>query len=244
MVKRRMVGRGSPRAKRRKLRVPRRRPMARGFRRKFRRSMHLSSMIQPRKRVMKLKFMKQTSFAVGVSPSVGWNTFRANGAADPDATSADTVQPMGWTQLRSLYQHYRVLGAKITVNFLPNDKDMIVGVYLDDSSAPPTTFKSILEQKRTSFRTLLTTPQASTSRTVSFRYSARKFLGRAFADKDNRADLDSLPFEDVFFQVFAIGARVGEDPTGSAHIIVRIDYIVEFTEPITVGISNSTDIPN
>jgi hypothetical protein len=58
--------------------------------------------------------------------TVAGHVFRANSPYDPDYT-ASGHQPRYFDQIMPLYDHYQVLGSKITVKFINNSNDHIVG---------------------------------------------------------------------------------------------------------------------
>ncbi len=93
----------------------------------------------PDQRVCRLRyceFVKLDATALGSAVAVQ-HTFNANSVYDPNQTTTGH-QPMGYDEMASQYNHYVVLGSKITVHF-DNDVDnvQLAGQYcflrLDDA---------------------------------------------------------------------------------------------------------------
>lgn len=161
--------------------------------------------------------------------------FRANGMYDPDA-SGGGHQPLGYDQFSVLYDHARVIGAKMTVTFFPTDLDTVVGIYLDDDYGGIGLLSNTLEQPNTRKRYCAGGSERAVSVTQYF--SADKFLGKAAARSDsNKQQLGIAdPSEEVYFHIFTYSAASGGDPA-SQNVIVNIEYIAMLSEPKTLASS-------
>lgn len=178
----------------------------------------------------------QMSSASGV---MGTHFFRANSIYDPDFTGTGH-QPMGRDEMANYFNHYVVVGAKLTVEWLNASADSssetptLVGCYTTaDTTLTYTDLNSYREAKRGDIKTL----QWVFMPTTRAKYSAKKFYNVANV-KDNYdrlgAAVGSNPTEGAFFLIACQG--IG---TGSASLTARvtIDYIVDFSEPKDLGTS-------
>lgn len=159
--------------------------------------------------------------------------FRANSLYDPNQ-SATGHQPLGYDQWAALYNHYVVVGAKITVKSLSGQGTpaiaAIAGCYIsDDTTFPYTNSSGMIEAKKGSWRTMTTQRN-----TVSFitKFSAKKFFNVVDV-KDNLdrigATVSANPTEEVYFNIWF------QDLFGAAstdqRFQITIDYIADFSEP-------------
>lgn len=157
----------------------------------------------------------------------------ANGAQNPEDSVLIVPQPMGWDQWVQLYNHYVVLGSKITVTFAPmvSANPIVCGVYLTDAPALPyASYSQFIEAGRGMHK--LITPESKPVTTMS-RYSAKKF----YNVKDVKDNLDRLgntttanPFESAYYHVWLQSA---DKQTTSAivYAIITVEYTVLFSEP-------------
>lgn len=185
----------------------------------------------PTQRTLKLKYVEQ----VGLTSTLGGlatYVFSANSIFDPNTTGIGH-QPMAHDTLSTMYNHYCVIGAKITCRWIPfgsGTGDLAAcGVMLSDNlSTPYTDYTGMIEARKGSHR-LMVNPR-TTLVTRSF-FSAKKFFNLTdVKDNQNR-----------------IGGPFGADPADPAHFIlwyqntqsassntnvtVEIDYIVQVSEP-------------
>lgn len=144
-------------------------------------------------------------------------------------------QPMGWDEHTALYNHYVVVGARVSCKVLDYTVGAagpsMIGICVTDTATPPyTTYSSFVEAKKGSWRTL-----TNQRNQVSFgiKYSTRKF----FNITDVKDNMDRLGA--------SIGANPSEIATGTIWyqclnssdvdstviIAYTIDYIIEFSEP-------------
>lgn len=165
--------------------------------------------------------------------SMANHKFRANSIYDPDFTSTGH-QPMGFDQWATLFNHYVVLGAKITCTFTNNSSatnPCVVGVYLsDDTVIPYSTTDGLIEAKKGQMKPFTADP--STSLSVVGKYSAKKFFNLVDV-KDNLsrigAPINNNPSDGTFWNVVMQARNAG---TESINLQVLIEYIVEFSEPV------------
>lgn len=183
----------------------------------------------PAQRIAYLRYSDTLSLT-STSGALAYNSFRANGIYDPDLTGIGH-QPMGHDQWAALFNHYVVLGSKITIRACTDtaEADVIyTGVYLADGGTVP--YSSVGEIKENKKGTVsMYAPQSGKNVYSVSKYSAKGY----YNVKDVKDNLDRLgstvnadPSEAAVFHLWiqAIG-------TGSLQYLVVIDYIVLFSEP-------------
>lgn len=206
--------------RRRKRRVPR--PLTLGF---------------PKSKLTKLRYVDQILLNPSTAGSIATNYFRANSAYDPDFTLGGH-QPLFYDQFAVAYDHYTVLGSKITVKPMPSSTTSPVGtwgIYLDDQSVNEyTTVPALIESNQSGGTWKNVSPAAYTTRSsLSKTFSTSKFFhvnkGALNAGTRFVAGIGSNPTEDALFCLW-----YGAPPAAggvSMYFMVQIDYIVRFSEP-------------
>jgi len=187
----------------------------------------------------------------GVSIPVQYN-FRANSIYDPDLTGTGH-QPMGRDQFTALYDHYTVIGAKLTAKFFTSRNwaavpPMWVGGITLDTPNTFTNISDILEQPNRAKGGVLpfSTYDGKGPKTVTLHYSPRKMfkLGRGSIVGNSRicAQSGSDPEEDATFSLMAVPPEQGSitnplpDPAPIS-CLVKIEYIVVFSERRPISMS-------
>lgn len=165
--------------------------------------------------------------------------FRANDMYDPDY-SGTGHQPMGFDELSARYDHFQVLGSRITVKHTPVSGTHVnpahIGVLLTDTpvvTSNITTVSQLLEQRlngRHMPMGLVGAPSTRAMDRVSHSFSSKRFFGpRALGVSKYQGSPTSSPTEDVMFEVYA-AAIAGNNP-GIVPLLVTIDYVALYTEP-------------
>lgn len=191
----------------------------------------------PHHRVVKLRYVHAQSFSAG-SAFNNALSIAANGCYDPDQTGGGH-QPLGFDQWSQFYNHYVVLGSKITAQLTAgnnnnNSDGAIFFCYLNDDGTIPTSVSALIEQGKAHYT--LVPGNLQTQRAVQVRntYSAKKFFNVKDV-KDNltrigaatSANPSDLAMFNIGFSAITAGSTFG----GNWSIIVTIDYIVSFSEP-------------
>ncbi len=180
---------------------------------------------------VKMRYFTSTTLDPGASQLVANNVYSANGIWDADVTGGAFGQPRGFDQLVAMYDHYTVIGSRISVKFTPAAATVnptIVGIQLKDRASTTTSLKDIMESRNRRSHYM----KVDGGTTVSKIFSARKFLGRPhpLSEDDLRGSSTSNPAEQAYFHVWCTSAGTGVD-SGVININVTIDYSVVFTEP-------------
>ncbi len=190
----------------------------------------------PSSRVVKMRYCDQ----VGLDPSAGGNVasyvYRANSVYDPQ-NPVGGHQPIGFDIWEQLYNHYLVLGSKITCQFVAGDVNVndpyVCGAFTSDDSVFSTAnFTTLIEQGLSSYTVLQPSSNGNLPRRKAF-YSPRKFF--AIKDiADNAARLGSAvsgnPDEMAYFVLWAAALDQSTN-VGAIRALITIEYTVLFAEP-------------
>lgn len=190
---------------------------------------------QPKWKVVKMRYVEQLSLNAGIAAIAG-HTFRANSIFDPDQSGAGH-QPMGHDEWSSFYNHYTVLGSKITVTFSnqhANDP-MVAGVFLnDDTALASSSVTSLIENAKGPY-CHLDSAGGTGVRRLTKKFSAKKFFKCDVKDRtDLKASFGTNPSEEAYFLVWTAAMNTGSDPS-AVYATVKIDYIVLMSEPKDLG---------
>ncbi len=211
----------------------------RGYRRK-RRTMPIGGF--PNTKVVKLRYTEIKSLNPGAGLLTN-NKYYANGAYDVDFTGIGH-QPRGFDIWAKQYEHWVVLGSKITVEWTPTTSIAGVPGYFGIlKSADATAINNYLttaelaEARFSSTQKLTGFPDRKIQR-VAMTYSPKKFLG--IKDPMDNSDLygtdTSNPANTTFYTVY-YGSTDGANDPDSAKFKVTVDYVIKFFEPELVDAS-------
>lgn len=166
--------------------------------------------------------------------------FRANSLFDPNRTGVGH-QPRGFDQISPMYEHYTVIGAKLTATFMSEGDETgkasnyVLGVLVDNSaSLTNPDQQGLFEDPR--YRYTLVNGNASSGAlsggSVVSAVSIKKFLGvpSLLSSSQNQGTQTSNPTEDIDFVVTLGPFDEGTDQ-GTANVLVTIQYIAIWTEP-------------
>lgn len=192
----------------------------------------------PRSGMLGFKHTHRLKYAtrVVIDPNItaSHHVFSANGLYDPDITGTGH-QPLGFDQLMTFYDHYQVIGAKITVDFISTNQTgadvstYICGVDLRDSTTVNTDPDSLMEQGTASYR-VCTTSNANQKVRVRKGFSQRKFFTNVkVGNRTYQGTSLAQPGEQAYFHVFV--APIGAINSAAMTAVITIDYLAVFTEP-------------
>ena len=191
----------------------------------------------PNKFITKLRFQAVHSLNGGIG-TLGFNTFRANSVYDPDFTGVG-AQPRYFDEIMPLYDHFVVIGAKITATYInENNESYFIAVNRNDNGITSNNINDVIEQRNATYTYLGPATGGNNIKKLSLTYSPKRFLGRSkpLADPDLKGGVSSNPSEGMYFSVCAGAADAVSDPTAITCNVV-IDYIVAFIEPKRIGSS-------
>lgn len=186
--------------------------------------------------------LRYYDFSHALNPSAGGAAatyvFSANGLFDPDITGVGH-QPVGFDQLMAFYDHYTVVGAKITVDFQNNDttNESIVGVSLRDDSTTTISPYEIVESGAIDTRWLTPLGKDGCKARITMASTTANYLGRkdVMSDPELKGSAAANPGEQYFFHLTAYPNSANDADIVGFHAI--IDYDVIFHERKRVGIS-------
>ena len=222
----------------------RRRSLALFRRRKSSRNLILGGF--PKSKLVKLRYCE---FVTLNAPNTGLavsHIFVANSMYDPN-NSGVGHQPSNFDRWANIYDHFTVVGSKISIQHCPtttgNIVPSIVGVALTDSGTETSgkTAEQLLEKKltRSKYRSVGANSNDHGLRKLTHTFSAKKFFGKArggivndglYRGKMGNFGTGSNPTELAYYELFAVSTNNTEDPDG-LRLLVTIDYIAKLTEP-------------
>jgi len=199
------------------------------------------------RRIPRGLFAKTTKMAfryvdtVTINADAGSNfvylTYSANGMYDPDTTGIGH-QPYGFDQYMQFYNHYTVIGSKMTCKFQPpapsttSAGTAYVGIMQTAGPTPGiTSINTVQESKRSKCRI---SPLIGTTRPthITSTVNMSKVLGQKVLQEDNNAGTaTSQPAEQWYYQIMAATNSVGVVNPDPIQVLVTIDYIVILHEP-------------
>ncbi len=193
--------------------------------------------VVPDKQMIKLRYHE----LVTLNPAIGstaTNVFKANGMFDPNTTGAGH-QPMGFDQfIGILYNHFTVVGSKITVAFASEStaaQTVVVGVALKSSPVVTAVSAGLLEQARTHWDYLSNLSSGRAIQNVSSTLSTKDFMGvkDPIDEQDLRGTAAADPVELAHYHVFAAPFDNVAD-IGEIHARVTIEYTAVLTERVSL----------
>lgn len=188
----------------------------------------------PPSQVVKHRYIQYNSMDT-IGPVAVLQKFRANSVFDPDFTGLGH-QPMNRDLYASLYDHYIVLSAKITVKAysaesLSNSPTLMYIELLDTNTSAATNYIEAMEGRQTKWRILNT---RESTPTLSHTFSTKRFFGVTDVDDNTKrlgASKGDNPSEDAIFNIGVIPMD-GANNADPVHILTTIEYIVKWSEPI------------
>lgn len=187
------------------------------------------------RQIVKMRYSEDINISAGTL--LGAYDFRANSIFDPNL-SGTGHQPLSHDQWGNFYDHYVVLGAKMTVCFTSTSStdSAFASVALQDTNNTMTSQSQIREQPRSRW-TLIPIQGGNNQRKLSCFYSAKKFFGaKSVVTWDKLgAVFGANPSEDALFRIFYQNAS----GTSAIPLVVNviIDYIVLLSEPKVLTLS-------
>lgn len=166
--------------------------------------------------------------------AVSTYTFRCNGMYDPDYTGVGH-QPLYFDQMSALYNHFVVIGSKITVRFAGTiasaggNSVPIIACLQTHPSVSPTYTDPLLAAEQNYSNIRLMGPGQDTKIVMTSKWSAKKTFGAGILAN---TELQGTPSADPTEQsYFTISARPMDAITNcSCQMIVTIEYIAVWKE--------------
>jgi len=186
----------------------------------------------PKTKVVKMRYATNEKYQLTAGRFQ--KQWRANGIYDPEITTGGH-QPMGKDQWELFYNHYVIVGARISCTVTGSDSSetgsLAINMLLSDDATVPSTISALIEEGRGTTQ-MQGGFNAIGTRTVIGKYSAKKFFNIKDI-KDNLARLGSVLSADP--SEAAVFTLTVEDPalntTSDISVLTVIDYIVLLSEP-------------
>lgn len=195
----------------------------------------------PRMTQVTMRYCTAIQLDPGSAGIRAFHKFSAISIYDPDVTGTGH-QPHGHDTYQLLYQHYKVIGSKLTATFSPagaqaGSGTMVCAVAVDDSvTEPPSDIQNVIEGPDCVYAIASNADGSPNVVTLTKTFSPMKFLG--ITPDQWRSAGSALfgqnPNEDAYFNVFAapLNQVVDADPV---NVQIEISYIVQCSEPRNVA---------
>lgn len=192
----------------------------------------------PNKFATKLRYAETFTIDPEALGFAGTHVFSHNGIYDPNITGVGH-QPRGFDQIMPMYDHYTVIGSKITVTFTSAGiagagGPLLVGIACKDSATTSPNVNDYMEGRNVVSRVLNRSSSSAESHSITLTKtcSTKKFLGvsKPLANALIRGDSANNPNEQAYYHLFAaLVTGTADAPVIEASVV--IDYLVVFTEP-------------
>ncbi len=187
----------------------------------------------PFKLVTRLSYHSKYTLTGGAADAMAIQVINASSLYDPDYTGTGH-QPLGFDQLMPIYDHYVVLGAKITVRFNHAYRNgpyaALVGVSGGAVVTPKTTATEYIEQGGAVHANMGISQ--STQVVLNNFYSPKIHMGIPDPQSSDKlhGTISANPVDGWFFHIWATNAVTGETVT-SVVADVTVEYLAAFIEP-------------
>lgn len=212
--------------------MPRRFPRTRQIKRRkqFKRYKELG----PLKTQQLVKFTYADSFTLNPAAALADQyIYSCNGIYDPDITGIGH-QPRGFDQVMSLYDHYVVIGAKLTLYAWNPDTTYgnMTTVHIQDDATTTTDPEDIMERRNAKMKILSSRNGGIDNAIITYQVNPNTFLGRSkpLADPDLKGSTAANPTEQAYFVISTFGVSNTAD-TGGISGRVKIEYTAVLIEP-------------
>lgn len=185
--------------------------------------------------VAKLRYCETVNLAPGAG-FISSHVFRANGIYDPNETGTGH-QPMGMDELMVNYNHFTVIGSKITVTFTGTTNTYVCGISTNAAKTDTvTSAQEAKERQRTVYRVVPSNVGGAGKAILSKKFSSKKFFHckAIVGESQYKGSSAGDPSEGAFYYVWA-GSDDGTTATQTIQASCHIEYLVVFSEPKTIG---------
>lgn len=187
----------------------------------------------PQRSIVKHKYACSISTLSGN----GLYYMNVNNMWDPDRSGIGR-QPYGRDTFASLYNKYRVIGCKYTVEVSSNSSTILLGTLLSNEQFTYTAvggdFNELKEQPRARF---ITQAPGGQIRRISGYVSCAAILGQTklqyMSSEDTSAQSNNNPVENCILTIAT--ATVAGVPQGNASVNIMLEFTTEWFDPIALG---------
>lgn len=200
---------------------------------KKRQTIPLFQSLYPKQTIAKLKYVEEVT--IDATIALAAHVFSANGLYDPSITTAGH-QPLNFDQLMSKFDHYKVIGSKITVQFAENANNTpaYCTIHLTDNGNSYLSYSNVNHMIESSNNDVgivgfIYGNEAKMSK-LTETFSAKKFFGTDRVDQSTLLGSASAnPSEQAYFEVICAPIN-GVDPSAQ-NLLCTVEYTAIFSEP-------------
>jgi len=156
--------------------------------------------------------------------------FRLNSLFDPDFTGTGH-QPMYFDQYAALYNHYTVIGAKLTARFVSYESNtcpIIVCAFRNDDTTIINSSSIEYCAEQTGGKTYLLGDGGDSSKTLVIKYAPKKMFGALLPNVSQTTAVNANPSEQTIASLMMQSADVISST--NAAVQINIEFIVVFSE--------------
>lgn len=190
-------------------------------------------------KVVRHKWAHAGQLAIGGGNLCITESFRLLSPFDP-ALSGTSTQPLGFSQMASIFDNLQVLGAKVTVTYLPSSAQHNVVFWTEISpeprqGQPSIGLQAILDRKNTSYTYLATNAGNGTKQVLHRRMNPRNYFDVTDI-KDNIfykcVPANSVAAQDLYLNTALSSTHpgVGTSVVGN-DFVITISYIINWFQP-------------
>jgi len=220
-------------------------PYKRTYRRKRRRkksawSRKRRTAYQPRaaiadSQLVKLRYGDLISIDAGAG-TTATHVFRANDLYDPNSSGVGH-QPLGFDEWMGFYNHFTVIGSRITAVFMPEGTTVgtnshIISITVEDDTTASTTITDMMEKTGSVWK-YSGPADAGTggSRTLRKSFSTKKFFNVTNVKDNNdlKGSVSAGPVDQAHYHL-TYAAADGSSNAGAITVAVTIEYIALLSE--------------
>lgn len=182
----------------------------------------------PKKIMIGHRYVEVVGMSTGSGTGISSYLFSCNGLYDPNITGTGH-QPLYFDQMTALYNHYCVVGSKITAKLMADDAATaakgyrFVGFVNDDNSYPSSTDLNVIEEQ-TLAKSITAQPNNSRPLMLELKWSAQQYFGKSvLANDELQGTATTNPVEQSYF---AFGALCTD---GVSPLNLRLEVNIEYT---------------
>lgn len=209
-------------------------------RRAFRRRRGTPATRYPWKIRRSFRFVNQLDVDLPAYPTIGHEQTFVYRLTDPGQPVVIGHQALGWQDYVGKYRYWRVIGAKVTLqnNAVQTDDRVVPSIWslTFKRNTGNMSWGANVTSKYETFgvdsKSMLRIHNVDDAgKNIKKYWSARKWYGPVtLTDKPYWGEFEVGPTEDVYAVISGSNAAANDNP-GYAHMLVQIEYIVEFREP-------------
>jgi len=187
----------------------------------------------PKKCVFTHKYFDTFTMTTTGGATSSYN-FSCNGMYDPNVTAAGH-QPMYFDQAGAIWDHYTVIGSKITLkiaNRSATNTNGIVSIYLNDDTAITPTLTAIVETTSAKYANI--NAANLDQRTLVNSWSAKKMFGsNPVSNNSLQGTTTANPTEQTHYQILVYPVDLGSSNVYDCSVL--IEYIAVWAELRDIG---------